>query len=51
MGRPLRFFLVAGLLRFFGPPVKRLIDRYFDWLALAFGVLLVGGFVVVKQVL
>ncbi len=51
VGRPLRFFLVAGLLRFFGPPVKRFIDRYFDWLALAFGVLLIGGFVVVKKVL
>lgn len=51
IGRPLRFFLVAGLLRFFGPPVKRVMDRYFDWLALAFGVLLVGGFVVVKKVL
>ena len=51
IGRPMRFFLVAGLLYFFGPPMKRFIDRYFDWLALAFGVLLVGGFVVVKRVL
>lgn len=51
VGRPLRFFLVAGLLHFFGAPVKRLIDRYFDWLALAFGVLLIGGFVVIKRVL
>lgn len=50
VGRPMRFFLVAGLLYLFGPPVRRLIDRYFDWLALAFGALLVGGFVVVSKV-
>lgn len=45
VGRGLRFFLVAGLLYLFGPPIKRFIDRYFDWLALAFTVLLVGGFI------
>jgi len=50
-GRSMRFFLVAGLLWAFGPPMKRFIDKYFDWLALAFMVLLVGGFVVLKKVL
>lgn len=47
IGRGLRFFVVAGLLYFFGPPIKRLIDRYFDWLALAFTLLLIGGFLVI----
>ena len=51
LGRSMRFFLVAGLLWAFGPPMKRFIDKYFDWLALAFMVLLVGGFVVLKKVL
>jgi len=51
VGRPMRFFLVAGLLYFFGPPVKRFIDKYFDWLALTFVVMLVGGFLLIEKVL
>ncbi len=45
--RTARFFLVGSLIFFFGKPVKRFIDRYFEILALAFGVLLVLGFVLV----
>jgi hypothetical protein len=44
----LRFFLVGALFYFFGPPVKSFIDKYFEKLTLAFLVLLVGGFVVLK---
>lgn len=48
LGRGARFFLVAALLYVVGPPMKRFIERYFDWLALGFTVLLIGGFVLVK---
>lgn len=48
IGRPVRFFLVAGILRVFGPAVKAYIDRYFDAAAMAFGVLLVLGFLAVR---
>jgi membrane protein YqaA with SNARE-associated domain len=48
VGRGARFFLVAGLLRLAGEPVRRFIDKYFDWLALAFVALLAGGFAVIK---
>lgn len=48
MGRPLRFFLVAGLIQVFGNPIKRFIDRYFDACSLGFVGLLVLGFIVVK---
>ena len=48
VGRSARFFLVATLLYIFGPPVRAFIDRYFDWLAILFVVLLVGGFIVIK---
>ena len=48
VGRGTRFFIVATLLYLVGPPMKRFIDRYFDWLALAFVVLLVGGFAAIK---
>lgn len=51
IGRSMRFFLVAGLLWAFGAPMKRFIDKYFDWLALAFMVLLIGGFLILKKVL
>ncbi len=51
VGRAARFFLVAGLIFKLGEPVKKIIDEYFNWLALAFCVLLIGGFVVIKWVL
>jgi membrane protein YqaA with SNARE-associated domain len=48
LGRGLRFFVVAALLHRFGPKVKVLIEKHFDWLALACLALLVGGFVLLK---
>ena len=46
--RGLRFFVLAGLLWYWGPWIKGFIDRYFGWLTLAFFVLLVGGFALLK---
>lgn len=43
-----RFFLVAGLIRMFGPPIKSFIDRYFNILTVVFMVLLIGGFAVLR---
>lgn len=51
LSRGLRFFAVAGLIYKFGPPIARFIDRYFDLLAIAFSVLLVGGFLIIKLIL
>ncbi len=51
ISRSLRFFLVAGLFRKFGPGIKSFIDRYFNWLALLFFVLIFGGFLVIKYML
>jgi len=50
IGRAGRFFLVAGLIFAFGKPIKSFIDRYFNLLVVAFTVLLVGGFAVLKLV-
>lgn len=47
VSRGARFFLVAALLWQFGAPMLRLIDRHFNLLSLLFGVLLVGGFLLV----
>ncbi len=51
VSRGLRFFLIAGLIWKFGAPIKVFIDKYFNWLAIAFTVLLVGSFVLVKFLL
>lgn len=48
IGRSARFFLVAALFFFFGAPIKRLIDKYFELLTILFLVLLIGGFVVIR---
>lgn len=48
LGRSLRFFAVGTLLYFFGAPVKKQIDKYFDWLAWLFMVLLILGIVALK---
>jgi len=51
IGRGSRFFLVAGLIYLVGPKMKVFIDKYFDYLSIAFVFLLVGGFVLVKYIL
>ncbi len=48
VGRGGRFFLVAGLLRYFGEPMKDFIDRYFNLLTVVLAVLFVGGFAVIR---
>ena len=48
VSRSARFFLLGGLIYAFGPRIQRFIDRYFDILAVAFTVLLVVGFVLIK---
>ncbi len=49
--RGLRFFLIAGLIWKFGAPIKGFIDKYFNLLAIAFTVLLVGSFFLLGYVL
>ena len=51
VSRSLRFFLVAGLIYKYGAPISRFIDRYFELLAVVFGVLIVLGFVAIKYLL
>ncbi|RMG23640.1 MAG: DedA family protein [Methanobacteriota archaeon] len=51
ISRSARFFLVAGLIWKFGPGIQSFIDKYFNWLAIGFTVLLIGGFMVVKYLL
>jgi len=48
IGRGARFFIVAWMLHHYGPPIKTFIEKYFNILSLAFGVVLVGAFALLK---
>jgi membrane protein YqaA with SNARE-associated domain len=52
ISRSARFFVVAGIVGLmfdkYGPRIEKLIDKYFNLLAVAFVVLLAGGFLVVR---
>jgi membrane protein YqaA with SNARE-associated domain len=48
VGRGARFFLVGGLLYFFGPKMKEYLDKNLERLTLILGVLFVLGIVTVK---
>ncbi len=51
VGRSARFFLVAWVIRRYGDAARGFIDRYFNLVTLAFTVLLVGAFLLLKVVL
>ena len=48
--RAARFFLVAALLKVFGPPLRTFIERYLTLVTTALLLLIVGGFVALKYV-
>lgn len=48
LGRAGRFFLVASLFYFMGARIKEWIDRYLEWLTVAFLILFVAGFAAIK---
>jgi membrane protein YqaA with SNARE-associated domain len=48
LGRAGRFFIVAAILRAFGAPVRRTLEKNFDLAAFIFLALLLGGFLVIK---
>ena len=51
LARGLRFFLVAGLLWYFGPPIRAFIEKRLGTLFVLFVILAAGGFVLAKFVL
>ncbi|MBS0234440.1 MAG: DedA family protein [Proteobacteria bacterium] len=48
--RAMRFYLVAGLLYFFGEPIRAFIEERLALVTTVFVVLLVGGFVAVRYI-
>lgn len=51
VARAMRFYLVAGLLYFFGEPIREFIEKRLTLVTTVFVVLLVGGFVAVKYLI
>jgi membrane protein YqaA with SNARE-associated domain len=51
VARAMRFYLVAGLLFWFGAPIRDFIERRLSLVTTLFVVLLVGGFVAIRYVL
>ena len=48
IARGLRFFVLAGLLWKFGPPIRAFIEKYLGLLFTLFVVLLLGGFYILR---
>ena len=48
--RGLRFFVVAGLLHFYGHAIRDFIERYLNWVFMLFVILLVIGFIGFKLI-
>ena len=51
VSRSMRFFLVGWLIYRFGTGIQAFIEKYFNTLAVAFTILLVAGFVIIKYLL
>ncbi len=48
LGRGLRFFVVAAIIRAFGNTVRPFIEKHLEWCFVAATVLLIGGFLAIK---
>ncbi len=48
VARALRFYLVAALLYWFGPTARAILERHLGKVTLVFGLLVIGGFVLVR---
>jgi membrane protein YqaA with SNARE-associated domain len=51
VARAMRFFLVAGLLYFFGEPIRTFIEKRLTLVTTLFVIALVGGFIAVKYLI
>ena len=50
VGRGARFFLEGILLRLYGKPIVAWMEKWFDWIAIAFTAILIGGFFALKYI-
>ena len=50
LSRGMRFFLVSALLWYFGPPVRKIIEKNLNFFAILFFAILLLGFIVIRYV-
>ncbi|MCH2101477.1 MAG: DedA family protein [Planctomycetes bacterium] len=50
VGRGARFFTEGILLRYFGEPIVTWMEKWFDWIAVGFSLLVIGGFAAIKYI-
>lgn len=50
LGRGTRFFIEGILLRLYGEPIVAWMEKWFDWIAVGFTIILIGGFVALKYI-
>lgn len=50
LGRGGRFFLIGGLIFFFGPTIKPFLTKNLELLTIVFTLLLIGGFLIIRLV-
>ena len=48
LSRGLRFYIVTGLLYFFGDKIKLFIDKYFNILTILFFIILIGSILIIE---
>ncbi len=48
LGRSIRFFVIAALLKRYGKPIKQFIESYLGWLFLLFVILILAGILGLK---
>tara|TARA_Y100000766_G_scaffold267203_1_gene262197 strand:+ start:726 stop:974 length:249 start_codon:yes stop_codon:yes gene_type:complete len=48
IARGLRFYILAFLLKIYGQTIEKLIDKYFNLLAILFFILLIGFILIIK---
>ena len=48
IGRGARFFILSGLIYFFGPRIRKFIDKHFNKLTVIFFLILIAGFFIIK---
>jgi hypothetical protein len=48
VGRGFRFFVVASIIRAFGPKVRPFIEKHLEWCFVLGTLMLIGGFVLIK---
>jgi membrane protein YqaA with SNARE-associated domain len=45
-----RFFLVAGLIYFFGDRISNFLEKWLEWVMLGFAIVVVAGFILARYV-